>query len=42
MTDIEIETAYDPDTDESNYERVDGSSQEIVKRLLGRELASYL
>lgn len=42
IEDIEIETDFDHDTEESFFERVDGSAQEILHTITGRELARYL
>ncbi len=42
IEDIKIETDFDPDTEESFFERVDGSAQEILHTIIGRELARYL
>ena len=42
ISDIQVEVAYNPDTGESAYERVDNSAREILRRILGKELASML
>ena len=42
VEDVQIEVDYDEETEESVYESIDGSREEIIRRVLGRDLAAYI
>ncbi len=42
IEDITVEFGYDPDTEESCFDRIDGSGRNIISILVGRELATYI
>lgn len=42
VSDIEIETAYCEETDESQFESVDGTREAILRELFGADLAPYI
>ena len=39
---VQIEVSYDEETNESEYESVDGSREEIVRQIVGKELFAYV
>lgn len=42
IDDIKIEVAFDDETGESAYERLDGSGRAILEEIVGNELARML
>lgn len=42
IADVQIETGYCEETDESQYESVDGSAERIKAELFGKTLAGFL
>ena len=42
IADISMESAYDDETGESEYESIDGTREQIITAIFGADLASYL
>jgi hypothetical protein len=42
IKDIEVEVSYDAETDESEFERVEGTRKEIIRGIVGKELLRYV
>jgi hypothetical protein len=42
VDDLKVETDFDHETEQSTFERVEGSGRQAVKSMVGRELAAML
>jgi hypothetical protein len=42
ISDLSVETSFDFETEESEYESVDGTRAEILRAIVGKELTKYL
>ena len=42
VDDLKVESFFNPDTEESEYETVDGTRAEILRAIVGKELTKYI